>query len=291
VLGDFAAALAHATETPVAMSMMTVLGVVSAALTKRFCVSPKDGWREPVNIYTTVALPPGNTKSAVFNACTSPLVEWEREQAMLMEPEIKLLKSERKSQEKLIEAKRGKLAKEKDPNTLKERIHEIADMEANLVTPPPLPQLFANNVTPEQMENATHEQGGRFAVFSDEGGIMEVLSGLYSGGRANVDIILQGIDGGPVRVRRKDRNFDLNPFLTFVLTVQPVIVQRMGDARAFVGRGMVERFMWVLPQSLLGYRSHDTAPVSAATTQAYRQAIRRLLDIPAIMVDGIEQGR
>jgi replicative DNA helicase len=63
VFGEFAKALAQATETPEALSVMTVLGVLSTCLAKRFCVSPKEGWQEPVNIYTLIALPPANHKS------------------------------------------------------------------------------------------------------------------------------------------------------------------------------------------------------------------------------------
>src|SRR5258708_5043186 len=101
ILGGFAAALAHATETPEALSVMTILGVISAAITKKFIVSPKDGWQESVNIYTIIALPPANNKSLVLNSCIKPLVEWEKEQALKMESTIKRLSSERKTQEKI----------------------------------------------------------------------------------------------------------------------------------------------------------------------------------------------
>jgi putative DNA primase/helicase len=291
IFGQFAHELARATETPEAMAVMTVLGVIATCCAKRFCVSPRDGWREPVNIYTLVALAPGNNKSQVFNACTEPLAEWERQQAEVMEPEIKRAKSERKSQEKIIEAKRGSLAKEKNSAIQKGLIREIADMEADLNEPPYLPELFVNDVTPETFATKVHEQNGRLAIFSDEGGITEIMAGLYSNGTANVDILLKGIDGGHVRVRRKDRSFNLNPFISIVLTVQPVIIQRMSEKRTFAGKGLLERFLWVLPQSRLGYRTHDTEPVAAATRAAYHRAIRTLLEIPALVEHGIEQAR
>lgn len=291
VLGEFAAALATATEVPEALAVMTVLGVVAAATTKRFVVTPKDGWLEPVNIYTLIALPPANNKTQVFNHCTEPLVAWEREQASLLESDIKRQRSERKSQEKIIEALRLKAAKEKDAPTQKELIGEIADMEAGLMEPQALPQLFANDTTPEALANNIHEQGGRFAIFSDEGGIVETMSGLYTGGTANVDILLKGIDGGHVRIRRRDRNFDLNPFLTIVLTVQPVIIQNMKAKKAFTGNGMLERFLFVLPKSRLGYRTHDKPPVPAHIRLAYQRKIRALLDTPPCMENGEERPR
>jgi Fic family protein len=52
------------------------------------------------------------------------------------------------------------------------------------VTPiPSLPRLFGNNLTPEALENEANEQGGIFAVISDEGGVVDTLTGLYSNGK------------------------------------------------------------------------------------------------------------
>ncbi len=281
--GKFAAALATATETPEAMSVFTVLGTLSAALAKRFVVSPNQGWAEPVNIYTLVALPPANNKSLVLNRCTAPLRDWETAQALLLDHELKKQRSERRNQEQLIQSLRTKAARDKNPIERGRLFGEINELEAKLPQPKLLPQLFANDATPEALAQNVHEQGGRFAIISDEGGITETLSGLYTGGSANVDLILKGIDGGDLRVRRKDRSFDLKPYLTFMLIVQPRIVQSMGERQAFRGNGMLERFLYVLPASKLGYRTLDTAPVPDSVRIAYGQAMRRLLDIQPIV--------
>lgn len=82
VFERFATELANTTETAEALSVMTILGVISTAIAKRFVVSPKEGWLEPVNIYTLVALPPANHKSLVLQRCTKPLGEWEKEQSI-----------------------------------------------------------------------------------------------------------------------------------------------------------------------------------------------------------------
>lgn len=85
VFGEFTAALATATETAEALTVMMVLGVISACLAKCFFVSPKSGWKEPINIYTFIALPSANNKSQVLKTCTQPLIEWERIQCLYME--------------------------------------------------------------------------------------------------------------------------------------------------------------------------------------------------------------
>ena len=132
VFGEFAQALAAATETPEALTVMTILGVISTAVAKRFFVCPIEGWQEPLNIYTLIALPPANNKSLVLRSCTKPLIEWEQEQAALLEATIKRQRSERKSEEKIIESLRARLAKIKEREEQKQLIQEIADKEANL---------------------------------------------------------------------------------------------------------------------------------------------------------------
>jgi Protein of unknown function (DUF3987) len=132
-------------------------------------------------------------------------------------------------------------------------------------------------VTPESLAHLVHEQQGRLAIFSDEGGILETLAGLYHHGMANVDILLKGIDGGEVRIRRKDCHIRLNPYLTVVLAVQPTILQHMSEKRAYLGNGALERFLYVLPKSNLGFRTHDKPAVSVAAQEAYHRKITALL--------------
>jgi hypothetical protein len=278
VLGEFTAALAQATETPEALSVMATLGVLSAVSMQRVFISPKDHWLEPINIYTLIALPPANHKSLVLKHCLQPLLDWEKDQAQHLGAEIKRLHSERKSQEKRIEVLRTKAAKAKSQLEYLQLTAEVTQQETELTEIPILPQLFVNDVTPESLANTLHEQGGQLGIFSDEGGILETLAGLYSQGSANIDVLLKGIDGGSVRVRRKDRSFSLNPYLTIVLAVQPAVVRQLSAKKAYLGNGALERFLYVLPKSKLGYRTHATPAVSDALYQAYQGHISCLLN-------------
>lgn len=276
-LAEFAAALAFTTETPEALSIMTVLGVISTVCTQRVVVSPKEGWQEPINIYTLIALPPANHKSWVLRRCTEPLVHWEKQRQLELEGTIKRQRSERKTQEKIIDALRLKAAKA--PNSLLQHqlMQEIIEKEKTLTEVSTLPVLFTNDATPESLTALVHAQGGRLAIFSDEGGILETLAGLYTSGSANMDILLKGIDGGEIRVERKDRHLTLNPYLTLVFTVQPTVIQALGEKKAYLGNGALDRFLYVLPQSKLGYRTHQNPPIPTPIQEAYHAKISTLL--------------
>jgi hypothetical protein len=103
--------------------------------------------------------------------------------------------------------------------------------------------------------------------------------------------LLKGIDGGRMRLKRKDRDLDVNPILTIALVVQPQILHNMSDHKALQGRGLRERFLFVLPQSRLGYRTLETAPVPSDIATAYHQAMQQLLDIEPKFDCGIELPR
>ncbi|EKE01160.1 MAG: hypothetical protein ACD_21C00202G0009 [uncultured bacterium] len=277
-LNKFAAALALTSETPESLSVITVLGVVASIISRLYVVSPKDGWLESTNLYCIIGLPPANNKTLVLRSCVAPLSAWEKEQREILEPQIKKERSEYKCHEKIIEALRSKAAKEESPTEQEKLIREIAEKEASLIEAATLPCLFITDATPEELAAKVYEQNNYLGIFSDEGGITEVLSGLYTGGSANIDILLKGIDGGDVKIRRKDKNFDLNPLLTIVLTVQPPVIQKMGEKRAYVGNGFLERFLYLLPKSKLGYRTHNTPSIPKEVVEEYQQTIKTLLE-------------
>ena len=278
-LKEFAKALSKSTETPEAMAVMSVIAVLSTSLQGKFEVMPREGGehKETLNIYTLTALPPANRKSAILKSCTYPLQEWEKEQKEILEPEIIKQKSRYESEKKVIEAMRKQL--KSDGNNY-DSIEKIAQKESELKEPQTLPRLFVNDTTPESLAIMVAEQNNRMSVFSDEGGIVETMAGLYSGGSANIDILLKGWDGGHLRQKRKDRDLDINPLLTINLVVQPIIIQNLGSKKAYAGKGLLERFLYCLPKSNLGYRSNEQTAITKQIKNNYNHKIRDLLNIP-----------
>ena len=102
------------------------------------------------------------------------------------------------------------------------------------------------------------------------------MAGLYSHGKANIDILLKGIDGGYVRIRRKEKSFNLNPLLTVILALQPSVIQQLGNRRAYQGNGALERFLYVIPPSKLGFRTHNKRSVSTRIEQSYHAHINKI---------------
>ena len=87
-------------------------------------------WKEPLNIHTLIALPPANNKTLVMNKCTQPLVDWDQETVIHIQPVIKQELSGRKTQEKIIEGMHAKAAKAK---TLLEQKEQLLFLHLHLV--------------------------------------------------------------------------------------------------------------------------------------------------------------
>jgi hypothetical protein len=276
---EFAAGLAEELELCESIPVLASLAIISVVAAKKFVVSPKEGWNEPVNIYALISLPPANNKSQVLKRLTKPLIDYEKEQKKLLLPTILKKQSELANREALIKNKRAIAAKEKDTDKQSWLFDQISKMEANPIDLPVSPMLYVNDVTAESLSKIVFEQGERLGILSDEGGLIEVISGLYSGGAANIDIILKGIDGGDVRIIRQDKRYDMNPFLTILLIVQPQILLNIRDKQALKGKGFQERFLYLIPESKLGYRTHQTASVSKAIENEYHNHINQLLAI------------
>jgi hypothetical protein len=276
---EYAEVLAKSIEVPEGLAVLGILGTVSSAISHRVKVSPKPGWEESTNLYILASLPPGNNKSAALKACTGPLTDWEKKQAESMGLEIKKDQSRRKTMEEQIKRRRTVAIREKDHDLQKREFHEIDEMESTLEEVPALPQIFATDATPESLAKSIHEQGGRFAVICDEGGIIDVISGLYTKGQANINIVLSGIDGGAVRIKRQESSIDIKPILTFCLFVQPAILQNMANQKSLAGKGLRERFLYFVPETKLGYRTHDTEPVSPDIKKEYAFGISELLEL------------
>jgi hypothetical protein len=279
-VGDYARALSVTTETPPELAAGMVLSVCATACARRLRVMVKPDYFEPCNLWFLVALPSGNRKSAVQSAATAPLVAWEREQVATMEAEIKRITSERRTMEARAKELRNKAAKAKDTNTAREMAREAADIEAKLPDMPIPPRLWTSDATPERLGSLLADHGECMAWLSSEGGIFDLLQGRYSSGIPNLDLVLKSHSGDPERVDRGSRPpvYLLSPRMSIGLSPQPEVLRGLASKPGFRGRGLLARFLYLLPPSPLGFRTLNAAPVPERVRDAYGSGIRAMLE-------------
>jgi replicative DNA helicase len=268
------AAVAHFTQTPVDLAGCLALAVLATAAGGRVEVEVRGSWREPVNLFIVIALPPGSRKSPTFAALVRPLLIAERlliEQATpaIVEAELAIRVAQREAD------KAAQLAAATDGPGRDTALAEAtgAAMTAAAITVPHRPRLIADDITSEQAASILAENGGRLAVLSAEGGIFATLAGRYSG-TPNLDVFLKGHAGDMLRVDRRSREAEHvdKPALTLGLCVQPEVLRDIAGMPGFRGRGLLGRLLYSVPVNTVGSRliGADAIPDDVAADYSTR---------------------
>ena len=284
---------ARSTQTPPDLPASVALAVLATAAGGRAVVEVRGQWREPVNLYTVTALPPGARKSAVFAEMTMPVLDTEA--AMVTHARGEILEAEtlrkiaREDADKAAKKAAGIQDKNKRENAQAAAIAQAKLAEA--VTVPVMPQLVADDITAEAATSLLAEQDGRLAVLSAEGGIFATLAGRYSSGVPNFEVFLKGHSGDMLRVNRKGRppEYVRRPALTLGLCVQPEVLRDIAELPGFRGRGLLARILYSMPPDLVGHRQigeagipEDVRGTYAANVQALVRSLAEWTD-PAVL--------
>jgi len=275
--------LAQATQTPVDLSAMLSLSACAAAVARNVRIMARPGWSEPLNIYVAAALLPALRKSTVTESITRPLSDYEHE--LIEEKREKI--AEAVNDYRILEARLEKAQKDcakLEGAEFERRREEARELARELATTkqPVSPQLLCDDVTPEALSTLLAEQGGRIALFSAEGGVFEIMAGRYSNGSANFEVYLKAHPGDSLRVNRRGRAEHVKaPALTIGLAVQPDVIRGLAEKPGFRGRGLVGRFLYVLPPSNLGRRKVRAQPLADEIGRTYAKNLIRLACIEA----------
>lgn len=279
--GAMVEAIADSTQTPPALAVMSALAVLATVLQRRYEVAPLGcDYTEPLCLWTVSASPPGTRKSAVLGATLGPLVRWEKLHADRMRRDIAKVNAQRAVAKKRIERLLQDAAKAKDASERESIQAEIQQEELNTPEELRAPRLFTSDSTPERLQALLAEHGERMATHSDEAGTFQIMSGLYSGGQANLDVYLMGHAGSPMRVDRATRAVHLDrPALSFGLMVQPGTLADVAGSKRFRDSGLLARFLWCVPDSTVGTRDvRRHVPIPAHVKDAYERGLFGLLE-------------
>ena len=274
VISRYVLAVSESTQTTVDMAAVEALGVVSLCSQGKYFIRGNADWAEPLNIYAVVILPPAERKSSVLSMMIRPVEEYEKEEnsrrnAGIIESQMVLSRLEKEKRSLVERASKGKATEEE----VRAKATEIAKYE------PVKPlRLFVDDVTSEKLTSVLAENKGRAAVVSAEGGIFDIISGLYSR-NVNIDVFLKGHSGDTIRVDRIGRASEsiIHPALTMVLAVQPEVLNGLMSNNTFRGRGLTARFLYAMPKSTVGSRSFSTKPIPEGVRARYQALIETIL--------------
>jgi replicative DNA helicase len=286
-LGEYVAAVATATQTPPDLAGMLALAVLATVAAGAVEVEPRPGWREPLCLFVAVGMDAGSRKSGVFTALTRPIAEFERQQAAAALPgitETAVLRRIADQAAATAEAAAGKAPASQQEEARAEAIARATEAAALVV--PPLPRWLVDDATPEALAGLLAVYG-RIALLSPEGDVFDQMAGRYNQTAGpNLGVYLKGHAGDQLKVDRRGRppEYVQRPCLTIGLAVQPEVLRGLAWRPGFGGRGLLARFLYSIPQSLVGRRQAGAPPVLPAVADRYTlelQALAASLAVPA----------
>lgn len=271
---DYVMAVAEFTQTPVDMAASCALAVASVGIQGKYVVEAKEGWYEPVNIYTLIIMNPSERKSPVMKLMVQVLHQYEAEYNRQHAGSVIASGAKKRMLQQRLRSAEDQVAKGKaDISEIDKAAAELAGFKEET----PL-RLLVDNVTIEKLVSILSANDGHAAVISTEGGLFINLAGVYTK-NVNIDPILQAYTGDTIRIDRMGRESESieNPAITLCLMAQPRVLAEIMENKNFSGKGFLARLMYAVPASMIGKRVYRTKPIPAHTKEAYEACINNTL--------------
>lgn len=272
---EYVSAVAESTQTPVDLAALSAIAILSICLQGKYVVKPKADWQENLNTYSIAFMEPSERKSAVGSAMIKPLNQYEREWNQKHAADIEYSKSQKNILERRLKNFEDQVVKGKaEMSDVRKASEELASFKEKKAM-----QIYSDDVTTEKLVSLLAENDGKAAIFSTEGGIFDMLKGIYTK-FVNIDVFLKGYSGDSIRVERIGRKSEniLNPTLTLMLMAQPNVLAGIMANETFRGRGLTARFLYCVPKSNVGNRTYRSEPVTDEVYRNYERLIKNLLE-------------
>lgn len=289
-LGDWAEEAAEAEQVPLDIAAAMTLGAAAIALAGKAKVDMYGG--EPLNFFLALTDRSGANKSGIFARALRPLEDWNAERIKTLNDRIDEWRSELSAIESKIKQIKAELEKPRkavdryDEGDAKDRLEHAIKAQRELLENKPRGDVrVCGDITPEKLCDLL--AGNRtVAQLSPEGA--EVFEGMarYQAdgkGAGKMEPYLKSWKGDALMVDRKNGTQIAisDPTLTIVLAAQPSVLEKLRDPDGSrEGRGLLGRFLYVVPVSRVGTRRLVRRKVPVTAESAYRDALRRLLDLP-----------
>jgi hypothetical protein len=286
-LRDMVAATATAYQVPAEYPAVYALALVSAALAGKYVVEVRPGWRMPPTLYVLAALPPSERKTPVIRDLAEPVRDWERAHAESIAEARRDALARVKQLRAREEAALRRVARPTKGTTPEAAAAEHTEaaraLDDGLAAVPPKARMVVEYATSEALAERMAAWGDRQVILSDEGAGVLAMTGRYARwGGADLDLLLRAYDGQPytpARITRQVRPMHAAT-LAIALGAQPAaIVELLRHAPEIRERGLLARFLALVPLSRVGRRAVRAAPVAQGVAAEYARRLRSLLDV------------
>lgn len=299
VLGDVALEFQSAWGVRPLLTIATGLGVAAAATIGRQTVRIASGATFPVGLYLLPTASPGAMKSPTLTALGAPLAGAQAGRVRSEGPAVTssrikadaLRAAIKKLSDELAASHTGQSPKARKPDAIVAEIEGLDMSLRELADGGSLdgiePVVIGADLTYEAVIRRAERNGGKIALLSAEGGLMENLAGRYSDGAARTEFLNSAYDGEPYdgeRVSDGQRSIP-KPWATMLLVVQPDVLGTMLKSSNMRRRGFLQRFLPLSIPDAPYQDRHNMPGVGTAIEVAWSKAITGIWDGCAAEVD------
>ncbi len=278
-LSKYIEAVAETTQTPVDASSFVAISVLSTILSKIGYVKVTRDWKESLNTYCIMALPPGNRKSVVFKLLAYPITKHEQDERERLIPLVKKQQAIMKAKDSRLGGLNAQYAKKGEESILEDIKLLTFEIESEEIIM--IPRYTTNDVTVEKLGDLMSNHNEKMAVLSAEGaGALMSIAGRYDKGSvdASMNLYLEAHPGDSVTIDRMGReSIHLEePSLTIGLFIQPETIRSLPPS--FSDRGLMQRFLYSFPVSRVGFRQTTPEPIDETIRATYINNMEQLLE-------------
>lgn len=283
VLAAQAKSIATFLQLPVEGPALMGISVLSTASLGRYVIrDSRSDWTQPPIIRTLTLLRAGERKSEAVRRMAWPIEAAERERWRAHEEAMKEAETTREKLELAVDDVRSKLKRDSSNKTLLAELDGLRVQLAELPDPSANPpQLTISDSTPEALVQALVDNRECLGMLLAEDTLFQQIAGMYSG-TPNLGIYLSSYDEEKYIVNRVGKGVRVlwNPALTIGMLVQPHVVENAAKIPGARSSGLLGRWIFSVPKSLMGERDIITQAPDADTDAAWGEAVARLLAMP-----------
>lgn len=274
-------------KAPLPLVASSALAALSLACQAHIDVKRAEKLYGPTALFLLAIADSGERKTTCDGFFSSPIRQYQEEQAEAMKPAIKeyqaAIAAWEAERDGLLSAIKDAGKKGKPADKLR---NDLVELEHDKPEPPRLPRLLLGDETPENLAWSLAKQWPSVGVLSSEAGI---VFGAHGMGKDSImrNLALLNVlwDGGTHSIgRRTSESFTVRGArLTVALQVQESTLREFFTRSGALARGtgFLARFLVAWPESTQGYRNFTEAPENWPHLSAFHRRIAAILNQPA----------
>lgn len=283
---NFMDEVSEAFQVPHELVLMEAMAAISTCVSNAYKIRLMPGWTEVPCLWVMGIAPPSERKSPIVTELIRPIQKWFRRKRDELQPKMALRDARRSAIEKAL-LKANKVyekaleTNDEDLSECEKNIEMLSIKLEQYRDEIKVPNLIQSDITPEGLVVQMEANGDVCGILSAENEPIDIALGHYSD-KPNLSIYLKGYSGDEYTQTRKHSEsiYIEEAKLSMAVLVQPSCCTKLMQNVQAVDRGLVARFLYIYPESIIGYRKMLPKAISERGAEMWNDFLVDILELP-----------